>query len=407
MSSEGKPGNSAAGDGAVNLASTALVVYGPPSTELTSSESLADVVKATTKIRDNTCGLIDLLEDSIRGGNLLSNEETDEVLGLIRSQLDELYTMGMAVKDHTHTSLREMQKRCGKELQRQTAHYIGQEQHLQHTIAVQRGTIETTQSNLSHLTLNTGLLRGENHALCNENYILRQKFEQLDSSKKDLEDLSKTLSMNVGKCQHEKYLMGEQKKKEIEQLNGDFNKQKAALEREKKEYKMIIDDMKKEHKSEKQKMSEALRKQVADSKKTINDIKVRNEDLKVKTEKMVEAAAQNIEQRCSALEDAKELRAKYLALQEAEKKAQEELRTELKEMKKREMNAIENLQKASAKVEELQKELKAKKLAFDDLTADFNEVKEHSEYFARIAQEASARELETLAAMERMQMEGQ
>lgn len=59
-----------------------------------------------------------------------------------------------------------------------------------------------------------------------------------------------------------------------------------------------------------------------------------------------------------ALEDAKELRAKYLALQEAEKKAQEELRTELKEMKNREMNAIENLQKASAKVEELQKELK-------------------------------------------------
>ncbi|KAF4304706.1 hypothetical protein GTA08_BOTSDO08253 [Botryosphaeria dothidea] len=402
-------------ESSVEASNSALVVYDHSATTLTASDALADVMKASEKIRDNTNEIIDLVQSALHNVGLYTEEETEGMLGLIREQFNELFTLSEEVRKHTDTTHGEVRKRHSTEIQRVKQHHIGREQHLAQTVNIQQNTIQTLQQNLSHLSLHTGLMRGENHGLSNENLVLRQKLEQFEPSKIILQNLSNEMTSNLNNYRNEIQVMTEQHHNKVGRLAKELQKEKTARERMKCDY------------------EQRLEAAVQD----LKDIKKRNEEVQAQAEAAVNAATQRVDKRCAILEEAEKTRTECRTLRDKYRKTREVYVAQARaakqredKMRNREKEAIKKYESANAKFENLQalvntgstkaqeaemkavkkhqqtlEELKEKNKAYDDLVAEFNQVKELSEYFALQAKEASDRELETLAAMKRMTSE--
>lgn len=113
-------------ESSVEASNSALVVYDHSATTLTASDALADVTKASEKIRDNTNEIIDLVQSALHNVGLYTEEETEGMLGLIREQFNELFTLSEEVRKHTDTTHGEVRKRYSTEIQRVKQHHIGE-----------------------------------------------------------------------------------------------------------------------------------------------------------------------------------------------------------------------------------------------------------------------------------------
>lgn len=127
MSNSSSAGTMVAGrpGGSVDAVNTALFIYEPSAAELIASDSLAEAVRASEAIRNNTNNLIDMVHDGFRNSGLYTEEETEDMLGLIRDQLTELYSMSEEVTLHTKSFLCEACKRYGADMQRLSLQHIG------------------------------------------------------------------------------------------------------------------------------------------------------------------------------------------------------------------------------------------------------------------------------------------
>lgn len=237
---------------------------------------------------------------------------------------------------------------------------VGREQHLAQTVNIQQNTIQTLQQNLSHLSLHTGLMRGENHGLTNENLVLRQKLEQFEPSKIILQNLSNEMTSNLNNYRNEIQVMTEQHHNEVGRLSKELQKEKAARERMKCDY------------------EQRLEAAVQD----LKDIKKRNEKVQAQAEAAVNAATQRVDKRCAVrlpvriegsgrilltrracqiLEETEKTRTECRTLRDKYRKTREVYVAQARaakqredEMRNREKEAIKKYESADAKFENLQ-----------------------------------------------------
>lgn len=184
---------------------------------------------------------------------------------------------------------------------------IEQEQNLRNTITAQQNTVLAIQHNMSNLTLQTGLLRGEAMALDNENRVLRQKKEDAESANKVLQNLAKELSQSLENKLNQTSKMETQQKGDFDKLIEDFNKQKSDFEVEKKlgtkrlaaafesAEKFAVARVEKMYGEEVAEMKEKVDEKI----KALDDVMLETQELKAKLEETVEDAIYAVEKRCS------------------------------------------------------------------------------------------------------------
>lgn len=225
---------------------------------------------------------------------------------------------------------------------------------------IQQNTIQTLQQNLSHLSLHTGLMRGENHGLSNENLVLRQKLEQFEPSKIILQNLSNEMTSNLNNYRNEIQVMTEQHHNKVGRLAKELQKEKTARERMKCDY------------------EQRLEAAVQD----LKDIKKRNEEVQAQAEAAVNAATQRVDKRCAVrlpvriegsgkilltrracqiLEEAEKTRTECRTLRDKYRKTREVYVAQARaakqredKMRNREKEAIKKYESANAKFENLQ-----------------------------------------------------
>lgn len=313
-----------------DLTSTEVVVYEQPSIELTESDTTLDVAKAYTDIDGNLATVTDLLKEAILGDKPFTSDEIKEMLDLVRSQSAEFFELAMDAKEHTDSVIHDIQQRTSQYMQQQAMYIAGREQQLGQTITIQQSTIQSLNQHFSQVTLQNGLLRGENYGLNNHNYVLREKLtdaesfvtnvqnqmqsmqmkhreehEQIKSSDAALKNEIKVLHDQLrlqdqlrtasstdssAKLQDQKRLLQEQHKRELGDLHEKLNKEKKAFEHAKKDFMGQRKNFEAARKEYRQRLDTAAQ--------TISIIRERNENLKNGAEQAVEAATKNSEKTC-------------------------------------------------------------------------------------------------------------
>lgn len=307
-----------------DLTSTEVVVYEQPSIELTDPDTTPDVAKAYTDIDGNLATVTDLLKEAVLGDGSFTGDEIEEMLDLIRSQSAEFFELAMDAKEHTDSVIHDIQQRTSQYMQQQAMYIAGREQQLGQTITIQHSTIQNLNQHFSQVTLQNGLLRGENYGLNNHNHVLREKLTDAESlvtnvqnqmesmQKKHSEEHAQIKSSNAAlknemkvlqdqlrkassadfsaKLQDQKRLLQEQHKRELDDLREKSNKEKKAFEHAKKDFmgqRKSFETARKEY-----------RQRLGTAEKTINIIRDRNENLRNGAEQAVEAATKNFEKTC-------------------------------------------------------------------------------------------------------------